>query len=296
MTRQVAAIRLRWEREKRKAVAAPEDGKKTRKRAPAKKKEAKEEAAAEAQEDHPGPQGQGGRNRRARGGRTGPPGQARRTAAEVAETEAAQAEAEKAALESESRDQKPLFDRSEPAGPTAPMQSIQERAKALFKDLPQSEAEPAPAETEPEAQTAAKPEPPPPPALPPIPPRLPRPTLEGRRQGRAPAAVRSAAGPATADRPPAGLQQHSAAAGLAGTIAPASGRAASASGWSRAARWRFVPADRVSRGPCGGWSGPQLRRTRPRVAPPDGRRARRARRTTWIRMPCRPTSSRRWPA
>ncbi|MHB1326996.1 MAG: hypothetical protein ACYC2K_02225, partial [Gemmatimonadales bacterium] len=147
---QVAAVRLRWEREKRKQATAEEPKK-------ARRKTTKAAAAP------PPPAAPVSTAKR------------RRTAAEVAESEAAaQAEAEKAAAETASfeREKPVLFERPEP--PTsAPMPTLDERARALFKDLPptpasEPEAEPEPVEEAPPAPKAVTP---PPPPLPPIPPR-----------------------------------------------------------------------------------------------------------------------------
>ncbi len=146
---QVAAVRLRWEREKRKQATA-EEPKKARRRTT-------KAAAAPAAPAPPAPTAK-----------------RRRTAAEVAESEAAaQAEAEKLAAETASfeREKPVLFELPEPQT-SAPMPTLDERARALFKDLP-----PAPAESEAEPEAADEPPPPPkavtppPPPLPPIPPR-----------------------------------------------------------------------------------------------------------------------------
>ncbi len=111
---QVSAVRVRWEREKRKSAEEPSAKKGRRKAVKAEPAPAPVEAK---------------------------PSKRRRTAAEVAQVEAqAQAErdAELAALELE----RPLMPEllEEPA---APSQTLEERARALFKDLP-----PAPAESE----------------------------------------------------------------------------------------------------------------------------------------------------
>jgi translation initiation factor IF-2 len=117
---QVSAIRVRWEREKRKAAqAAPEAAPKKRAKKAA-KPAAQPEAAAEAAK----------------------PSRRRRTAAEVAQVEA-QAEAERAAeaLRAEALElARPVEKREEPMLPA----SIEERARALFKDLPPLPVEEAP--------------------------------------------------------------------------------------------------------------------------------------------------------
>ncbi|MDX2057279.1 MAG: translation initiation factor IF-2 [Gemmatimonadales bacterium] len=183
---QVAAIRLRWEREKRKQAAAPEEPKKAKRRTTKATKAAETAApAAEASTE-------------------AKPAKRRRTAAEVAESEAAQAEADKAALEAQGLDlEKPLVFERIIEAPSAPMPTLEERARALFKELPPPSAEEAeaapPAEPEPPAEpVVAKVAPPPPPPLPPIPPRLPRPTL----QPATPPADGEAAGPRKPFIPP----------------------------------------------------------------------------------------------
>ncbi|MBM4188269.1 MAG: translation initiation factor IF-2 [Gemmatimonadetes bacterium] len=152
---QVAAVRLRWEREKRKHAAAEAEPKKTKRRA------AKAEPAPAPTEE-------------AR------PTKRRRTAAEVAESEAlaAEAEAQKAAAEAPAFDlDKPLFEKAEaPTAPGTPMPTIEERARALFKDLPPLPVEEPVAEEPPAAEP-----PPPPPPLRPIPPR---PTLPAAAEGQ----------------------------------------------------------------------------------------------------------------
>jgi translation initiation factor IF-2 len=128
---QVAAIRVRWEREKRRA-AEPAKAKKTTRRK-ATTKAAKEEAPAEVKEE------------------TARPARRRRTAAEVAEAQA-QADAEAARLAEETlafekEKQALAFEIPEPVA--QPMPSLEERARALFKELPELpvEEEPAPEET-----------------------------------------------------------------------------------------------------------------------------------------------------
>ncbi len=108
---QVSAIRVRWEREKRKHAEEPA-AKKGRRKA------VKAEPAPVAVEARPTKR--------------------RRTAAEVAQVEAqaqAEKEAELAALELE----RPIVEIEEPL----PAQSLEERARALFKDLPPASAETA---------------------------------------------------------------------------------------------------------------------------------------------------------
>ena len=178
---QVAAVRVRWEREKRKTAedAAPKKGRRK---------------AAKAAEPPPPPV-------EAR------PARRRRTAAEVAQAEAvAQAErdAEISALELELGRPAPEIVEQ----PTA--KSIEERARALFKDLPPAPVEEEAAETEapavpaaaapassaPAAPVAPPPAPPSTPTRAPfIPPRIPRSPPPGR--GPRP---RSAAATAPASR------------------------------------------------------------------------------------------------
>ncbi|MGH7703062.1 MAG: translation initiation factor IF-2 [Gemmatimonadales bacterium] len=103
---QVSAIRVRWEREKRKASEEPGAKKGRRK-------------AAKAAEPEPAPV-------------EAKPTKRRRTAAEVAQSEAeAQAEADRAAAEQLALERPVL----EPAEPSF-LPSLEERARALFKDLP----------------------------------------------------------------------------------------------------------------------------------------------------------------
>jgi translation initiation factor IF-2 len=108
---QVSAIRVRWEREKRKAAQATPEAAPKKRAKKAAKPAAEAEAAAEAK-----------------------PVRRRRTAAEVAQVEA-QLEAERAAeaLRAEALElARPVEKREEPMLPA----SIEERARALFKDLP----------------------------------------------------------------------------------------------------------------------------------------------------------------
>jgi translation initiation factor IF-2 len=109
---QVSAVRVRWEREKRRSAEEPTAKKGRRKAAKAEPAP----AAAEAK-----------------------PAKRRRTAAEVAQVEA-QVQAEKAAELAALELERPIIAEVEE---TAPAQTLEERARALFKDLP-----PAPPESE----------------------------------------------------------------------------------------------------------------------------------------------------
>ena len=128
---QVSAVRVRWEREKRR-LAEP---------APAKKPTRRK--VAKAAEPEPAP------------AETAKPARRRRTAAEVAEVEAvAQAEAARVAEEALAFEREKPVIAFEAPEITQPMPSLEERARALFKDLPPVEPEPtavadapAPAET-----------------------------------------------------------------------------------------------------------------------------------------------------
>ena len=202
---QVAALRVRWEREKRKQKSD----------APAAKPKRRTKAAAAAEAAPPAPES------------AAKPSKRRRTAAEVAEVEA-QLEAERqaeaaatAAFELE-RPQLEKLELPEPSG--LPMPTIEERARALFRDLPPlpPEAEsPAEPEAEPVAESPARPERvTPPPAQAPaasgpsvvhrapfIPPRISRPA-PGADQSRGPRGPRpvfssspGAQGPAGTARP-----------------------------------------------------------------------------------------------
>ncbi len=178
---QVSAVRVRWEREKRKSAEEPA----------AKKGRRKAVKAAE-----PAPVAVEAR-----------PAKRRRTAAEVAVAEAqAQSErdAELAALELE----RPVVVHE--LEETAPAQSLEERAKALFKDLPSVPAEPyddaaAPTTTEePSARSADAAPPPPRRPTPPdsqrapfIPPRIQRPPASPR----GPKPVFSSSAPPASSRP-----------------------------------------------------------------------------------------------
>jgi translation initiation factor IF-2 len=108
---QVSAVRVRWEREKRKSAEEP-TAKKGRRKA------IKAEPAQAPVEPRPAKR--------------------RRTAAEVAVAEA-QAESERAAELAALELERPIVHELEEAVPT---QSLEERAKALFKDLPPAPAEP----------------------------------------------------------------------------------------------------------------------------------------------------------
>jgi translation initiation factor IF-2 len=110
---QVSAVRVRWEREKRRSAEEPTAKKGRRK-------------AAKAE---PAPAGAEAK-----------PAKRRRTAAEVAQVEA-QVQAEKAAELAALELERPII--SAEVEDTAPAQSLEERARALFKDLP-----PAPPESE----------------------------------------------------------------------------------------------------------------------------------------------------
>jgi translation initiation factor IF-2 len=156
-TDQVSAIRVRWEREKRKHAEEAQP-KKTRRKATKVAAETPAQAPAEAR-----------------------PAKRRRTAAEVAQVEAQAAlereaaeAAERAALELE----RPVLEVPEPQ----PLPSLEERARALFKDLPPLPVEEEPvAAAEPPAtvEAAAEPAAPPPLVVPTrapfIPPRIQRP-------------------------------------------------------------------------------------------------------------------------
>ncbi len=117
---QVSAIRVRWEREKRKSAEEPAAKKGRRKAVKAEPAPAPAEAK---------------------------PTKRRRTAAEVAQVEA-QAQAEKAAELAALELERPVVELEE----AAPVQSLEERARALFKDLP-----PAPVEAEEETVVTEEP-------------------------------------------------------------------------------------------------------------------------------------------
>jgi translation initiation factor IF-2 len=183
---QVSAARVRWEREKRRQ-AEPAPKKATRRKAA--KPVEPEPAPAEAR-----------------------PVRRRRTAAEVAEVEA-QAEAARAAAEEvlafEHERQTPVFEI--PELPSTPMPTIEERARAIFKDLPPLSAEAgsaAPGTFEPPGAvpTVAEGAPPAPARRPFIPPRVTRQPLTGPRpvfSSSTPMPSRPATGPRGA-APPAG--------------------------------------------------------------------------------------------
>ncbi len=177
---QVSAVRVRWEREKRKHAEEPAPKK-------GRRKAAKAEPAPVAVEARPAKR--------------------RRTAAEVAQVEApalAERVAELAALELE----RPIVELEEPV----PAQSLEERARALFRDLPPAPPESddqAAATEEPAASRTAESSAPPAPAeptrAPVIPPRVQRPPA-GPRGGPKPVFSSSAPPPARVDRsaaPPA---------------------------------------------------------------------------------------------
>jgi translation initiation factor IF-2 len=173
---QVSAVRVRWEREKRRSAEEPA-AKKGRRKA------AKAEPAPVAAEAKPAKR--------------------RRTAAEVAQVEA-QVQAEKAAELAALELERPVIHEVEE---TAPAQTLEERARALFKDLP-----PAPPEsdaievtTEEEPVNGSAPDAaafrtsaPPPTRAPFIPPRVQRPAAP---PSRGPKPVFSSSAPAAPARP-----------------------------------------------------------------------------------------------
>jgi translation initiation factor IF-2 len=153
---QVSAVRVRWEREKRKSAEEPTAKKGRRKAVKAEPAPAPVEAK---------------------------PTKRRRTAAEVAQAEA-QAQVEKAAELAALELERPLVEIEEPS----PTQTLEERARALFKDLA-----PAPAESEHESaeettsrttesvpHRASTPAPAEPTRAPFIPPRIQRPPASPR--------------------------------------------------------------------------------------------------------------------
>ena len=165
---QVSAVRVRWEREKRKHADTPAPKK-------GRRKAVKAAAAPPPVEQRPAKR--------------------RRTAAEVAEVEAqaqAEKEAELAVLELD----RPVVEAME----SAPAQSLEERARALFRDLP-----PAPPQEDEETTAGdatgtveATPAPAPPPTVAPfIPPRIQRPPAAAR----GPKPVFSSSAPAAPARP-----------------------------------------------------------------------------------------------
>jgi translation initiation factor IF-2 len=177
---QVAALRVRWEREKRKK--APE---------PAKKPKRRVSKVADAEPVAPPPDP------------SAKPSKRRRTAAEVAEVEAvleAERQAE-AAASAAFEMQRPTLEKLElPELSGQPMPTIEERARALFKDLPPLPAEPEVVEPVEEVQAEAPVRPErvtPPPRVAPvsegpavvhrapfIPPRVPRPAPGGDQRGQ----------------------------------------------------------------------------------------------------------------
>jgi translation initiation factor IF-2 len=181
---QVAAARVRWEREKRKAAEAPAPKKGRRKVA--------EAAPVAAPTD-------------------GKPVRRRRTAAEVAEAEA------KAAVEAEEEAARGGFDLEPlhlevPVVEAKPVLSLEERAKLLFKDLPPAPPEPETPVAEvitsesaeaPAAPTPAAPSAPAEPVAerPPLPPMPPRPQ-PSRPTSPIPAASSSPGGPSKPFIPP----------------------------------------------------------------------------------------------
>jgi translation initiation factor IF-2 len=175
---QVSAVRVRWEREKRRTAEEPA-AKKGRRKA------AKTEPAPVAAEAKPAKR--------------------RRTAAEVAQVEA-QVQAEKAAELAALELERPVIHEIEE---TAPAQTLEERARALFKDLPPAppESEDGEVVTEEEPVNGASPDaaiirPSAPPAASPrapfIPPRVQRPAAPPTR---GPKPVFSSSAPATPTRP-----------------------------------------------------------------------------------------------
>ena len=175
---QVSAVRVRWEREKRRTSEEPA-AKKGRRKA------AKAEPAPVVTEAKPTKR--------------------RRTAAEVAQVEA-QVQAEKAAELAALELERPVIHEPEEVAPT---QTLEERARALFKDLPPAppEAEETDIAVQEEAGNGAAPEAPlfrptPPPAAaapraPFIPPRVQRPAPASR----GPKPVFSSSAPAAPARP-----------------------------------------------------------------------------------------------
>jgi translation initiation factor IF-2 len=124
---QVSAVRVRWEREKRKSAEEP-----TAKRG--RRKAVKAEPAPVPVEAKPTKR--------------------RRTAAEVAQAEA-QAQVEKAAELAALELERPMVEIEEPS----PTQTLEERARALFKDLPPAPAEPEDETADETAPRAAEPTP-----------------------------------------------------------------------------------------------------------------------------------------
>jgi translation initiation factor IF-2 len=174
---QVSAVRVRWEREKRRTSEEPGAKKGRRKAAKA------EPISAPAEVK---------------------PTKRRRTAAEVAQVEA-QVQAEKAAELAALELERPVIHEPEEAAPT---QTLEERARALFKDLPPAPAEPEETEVvvQEEPANGGAPEPifrpaqPAAPRAPFIPPRVQRPVPPA---ARGPKPVFSSSAPAAPSRPSA---------------------------------------------------------------------------------------------
>ena len=176
---QVSAVRVRWEREKRRSAEEPAAKKGRRKAAKAEPVAAPSEAK---------------------------PAKRRRTAAEVAQVEA-QVQAEKAAELAALELERPVIHELEESAPT---QTLEERARALFKDLPPLPAESDAADVaiqEEPVNGASSPETPlfrpsPPPSSAPrapfIPPRVQRPPAA---PARGPKPVFSSSAPASPARP-----------------------------------------------------------------------------------------------
>ncbi len=184
---QVSAVRVRWEREKRKASepAAPKKGRR--------KKAVEPEPASPVAE--------------------GKPVRRRRTAAEVADQEAkAAVDAEREAATKASFEVEPLS-HDAPTAEVRPSMSLEERAKLLFKDLPPAveesvaEAPEAPASPERAAEPAAPPAaaaaPTPPPAAPLPPPSRPSVQPIARLAPEAPTSPTKPFIPMRVQRPPA---------------------------------------------------------------------------------------------
>jgi len=229
---QVAAIRLRWEREKRKQAA--EEAPKKAKRRTTKTEAASASPVVESR-----------------------PTKRRRTAAEVAESEAQlAAEAERAAAEEAApfELQRPTLPEWTETVPSAPMPTLDERARALFKDLPPLPVEAETGEATEARAEAARPGAPPPsePSLPRAPqPPVAQTTPAPRRAPFIPPRItRPAPTPGDAGRPRGPRPVFSSSAGLPGTRDRPAGR---------------VPP--VNRG--GGTSAPPERRFGP-DAPPKG--------------------------
>ena len=178
---QVSAVRVRWEREKRRSAEEPVAKKGRRKAVKAEPAP----AAAEAK-----------------------PTKRRRTAAEVAQVEA-QVQAEKAAELAALELERPVIHEAEE---TAPVQTLEERARALFKDLPPAppESEDGEVITQEEPVNGAAPEAPafvnsapaaPPTRAPFIPPRVQRPASPPSRGPKPVFSSSAPAAPSRSDRP-----------------------------------------------------------------------------------------------